>query len=60
MTRISMKKKRIYTEKKRTYIRPTAEITDVGAIQVLCASGEGWAEMGDYGTDTGGGFSQPF
>lgn len=29
-------------------------------LQVLCTSGEGWAEMGGYGGNTGGGFTQTF
>jgi hypothetical protein len=48
-----MKKKRIYTI-------PLSATTAMSALQILCASGKGWAEMDSYEENSGGGFSQVF
>ena len=42
---------------KQKYIHPGMDVVNINPQQIICASG-GWAEMGGYGTDTGGGFSQ--
>lgn len=42
---------------KRIYTQPHSEETNVALQQILCGSG-GWAEIGDYGSNTGGGFIQ--
>ena len=36
------------------------DVVEVTPQQIICASGSGWAEMGGYGTNTGGGFTQPY
>ena len=45
---------------KKMYIQPKMDAVVVAPQQIICASGEtsGWAEMGNYGTNTGGGFIQ--
>jgi hypothetical protein len=43
---------------KSIYLQPHVDTVDVAPLQILCASGSGWAEMGGYGGNTGGGFSQ--
>ena len=42
---------------KHNYTQPKIEVADIAPQQLICASG-GWAEMGGYGNDTGGGFIQ--
>ena len=39
------------------YTQPRMEVADIALQQIICASG-GWAEMGGYGSNTGGGFIQ--
>ncbi len=46
---------------KHMYLQPKMEVADIAPQQIICASGEtgsGWAEMGGYGENTGGGFIQ--
>ena len=46
---------------KRHYMRPIVDRTEMAPGQMLCSSGGGSgfkAEIGEYGTNTGGGFIQ--
>ena len=45
---------------RKNYKQPKMGVVEVSLQQIICASGEGWAEMGGYGNDTGGGFTQTF
>ncbi len=45
---------------RKNYKQPKMDMVEVTPQQIICASGEGWAEMGGYGNDTGGGFTQTF
>ena len=47
---------------KQMYIQPRMEVADMAPQQIICDSGEGygWAEMGSYEENSGGGFTQPF
>ena len=42
----------------KSYTLPTCTIEEIHALQMLCESSKGWAEMGSYGENTGGGFHQ--
>lgn len=45
---------------KQTYKHPRIEVAEMRPQQMICASAgsDGWAEMGGYGGNTGGGFIQ--
>jgi len=44
---------------RKNYKHPQMDVVEVTPQQIICASG-GWAEMGGYGNNTGGGFTQTF
>lgn len=41
------------------YTHPCMTVAEIAPQQVLCGSGSGWAEIGDYDKNTTGGFAQP-
>lgn len=47
---------------RKNYKQPQMDVVEVTPQQIICASGgsSGWAEMGGYGSNTGGGFTQPY
>lgn len=44
---------------RKNYKQPQMDVVEITSQQIICASG-GWAEMGGYGSNTGGGFTQPY
>ena len=44
---------------RKNYKQPQMDVVEITSQRIICASGEGWAEMDGYGESTDG-FSQPF